>query len=63
MRSVLILATTLVIAAATAANATQTVSSEITEATVFFDRARVARQASVRVDSGVHRLAIPIKAL
>lgn len=62
MSRVLILAMTLLITAAAAANAAQTVSSEITEATVFFDQARVARQASIRVDSGVHRLAIPTEA-
>lgn len=55
-------AAAMVLAAAGGVCAEQTVSSEITEATVFFDRARVGRQASAQVDSGTQRLIFPVEA-
>ncbi|MFW5931059.1 MAG: DUF4140 domain-containing protein [Desulfosalsimonas sp.] len=65
MKRAIIVAAAVVIAAAVAASAGQdgqTVSSKIVESTVFFNQARIARQASARVDSGVHRLVLPIEA-
>ena len=42
--------------------ASQPVSSKITDVTLFFDRARVSRQASASVDPGTHRLLVPLEA-
>ncbi len=47
---------------AAAAGAPQPVSSKITDVTLFFDRARVSREASVSVGPGTHRLLIPLEA-
>ncbi|MFW6080488.1 MAG: mucoidy inhibitor MuiA family protein [Desulfosalsimonas sp.] len=55
-------AAVIVLAAAANVCAEQTVSSKITEATVFFDQARVARQGSAQVDSGTQRLVLPLEA-
>ncbi len=64
MRNALLAAGVLVamLFAAAAVCAQQPVSSKITEVTVFFDRARVSRQAATSVDSGTHRLLIPLEA-
>lgn len=62
MKRAWLAAAAMVLAAAGGVCAEQTVSSEITEATVFFDRARVGRQASAQVDSGTQRLIFPVEA-
>lgn len=62
MKRAWLAAAAMVLAAAGGVCAEQTVSSEITEATVFFDRARVGRQASAQVDSGIQRLIFPVEA-
>ncbi len=62
MKRAWLAAAAMLLAAAGSVCAEQTVSSEITEATVFFDRARVGRQASAQVDSGSQRLIVPIEA-
>ncbi|MBS3754315.1 MAG: mucoidy inhibitor MuiA family protein [Desulfobacterales bacterium] len=48
--------------ASAAVCAGQSVSSKITDVTLFFDKARVSRQASVSVEPGIHRLVIPLDA-
>ncbi|MCF8037003.1 MAG: mucoidy inhibitor MuiA family protein [Desulfobacteraceae bacterium] len=48
--------------AAAAACAGQSISSEITDVTLFFDKARVSRQASASVAPGSHSLVIPLDA-
>ncbi len=48
--------------AAAAACAGQSISSKITEVTLFFDKARVSRQASASVEPGIHSLVIPLDA-
>ncbi|MFP4256956.1 MAG: mucoidy inhibitor MuiA family protein [Desulfobacterales bacterium] len=62
MKRAWLAAAAMVLAAAGGVCAKQTVSSEITEATVFFDRARVGRHASVQVAPGTQRLIVPVKA-
>ncbi|MFP3980634.1 MAG: DUF4139 domain-containing protein [Desulfobacterales bacterium] len=55
-----ILIFTLFVAAAACAG--QSIPSKITEVTLFSDKARVSRQASADVESGTHRLVIPLEA-
>jgi uncharacterized protein (TIGR02231 family) len=48
--------------AATAFGAQHTISAGITEATVYFDQARITRQASASVEAGTHRLLVGVDA-
>ena len=48
--------------AAAAVCAGQSIPSEINKVTLFFDKARVIRQASASVEPGIHRLVIPLDA-
>ncbi|MFW6284123.1 MAG: mucoidy inhibitor MuiA family protein [Desulfosalsimonas sp.] len=51
-----------VLIAGAAFGAQQTVSTKITNATVYFDQARVTRQGQAAVDAGTHRLLVGVDA-
>lgn len=61
MKRVCLAAAALLLFSAASVCAAQTLSSKITEATLFFDQARVCRQASAQIESGIHSLLIPIE--